>query len=215
MEQVFVKLPGAKEFFTQEAYRTLCANLRFCGQDVKVIAFTSCTENEGSSTVSLHTAKSLAEQGKRVLFVDADLRRSAIAGRNAKVKNVWGLSQVLSGKAKLEECLYVTQYPTLHLIFAGKCPSNPTELLSSRYFTVLIEKSREIYDYVIIDTPPLGDVIDAAVIAHICDGTVIVLNCGKVRYSQLNAVVSQLKSSGSRILGLVRNDHRKGKHNRG
>lgn len=206
MEQINIKLPGTKDFFTQEAYKTLRTNLQFCGQDVKVIAFTSCSENEGKSTVSLHTAMSLAELGKKVLFVDADLRKSVIAGRNAQVKNALGLSQVLTGMVKLEDCMYMTQHPNLHVLFAGKYPPNPVELLSSRYFALLIETSRTIYDYIIIDTPPLGIVIDAAVIAPLCDGTVLVVNCGKVRHSQLHEVIAQLKKTGSRILGLVRNN---------
>ena len=81
MEAIELKIPGTDDFFTQEAYKVLRTNLQFCGQDVRVVAITSCDENEGKTTVSLHLAKSLAELGKKVLVIDADMRKSVMAGR--------------------------------------------------------------------------------------------------------------------------------------
>lgn len=209
MEQIKLKLPGADDFFTQEAYKSLRTNIQFCGQDVKIIAFTSCGENEGKTTVSLHVAKSLAELDKKVLLIDADMRKSVMAGRNTNAKNAAGLSQVLTGLRSISDCLYSTQYPRLHILFAGKYPPNPVELLNSQYFARLLEEARKIYDYVIVDTPPLGLVIDAAVIAPRCDGTVLVLNTGKAHYSKAREVITQLEKSGSKILGVVRNNFAK------
>lgn len=206
MEQIKIKLPGINDFFTQEAYKTLRTNLQFCGQDVQVIAFTSSGENEGKTMVSLHTAKSLAELGKSVLFIDADMRKSVLAGRNTNAKNVSGLCEVLTGMKVVADCIYETQQPRLHLMFAGKYPPNPVELLGGKYFAKLIEEARNVYDYIIIDTPPLGLVIDAAVIAPHCDGTVLVVNCGKTRYRHVHEVIDQLERSGSKILGVVRNN---------
>lgn len=205
MEKITINLPGSEDFFVQEAYKTLRTNLQFCGQDIKVIAFTSCGENEGKSTISLHTAKSLAEQGKRVLLIDADMRKSVMAGRNAKVQRVCGLCEILTGMKSVSDCLYTTQFPTLDILFSGKYPPNPVELLGSVYFSKLVKASRDVYDYIIIDTPPLGMVIDAAVIAQVCDGTVLVMSNGMVRYGQAKAVIAQLEKSGSKILGVVRN----------
>ena len=82
IEPITLNLPGKGEYFTQEAYKTLRTNIQFCGQNIKVIAITSVHENEGKSTVSLHIGKSFAELGKRVLVIDADMRKSVIAGRN-------------------------------------------------------------------------------------------------------------------------------------
>ena len=206
MEQITLKLPGSEDFFTQEAYKTLRTNLQFCGQDIKVIAVTSCGENEGKSTISLHIAKSLAEQDKRVLVIDADMRKSVMAGRNTSAKRVSGLSEILTGMKNVSECLYVTQYPRLHILFSGKYPPNPVELLGSRYFAKLLEESRKAYDYVIVDTPPLGMVIDAAVVAPLCDGTVLVMNNGNVRYRHAKEVIAQLEKSNCKILGVVRNN---------
>lgn len=208
MNKISIKLPGENDFFTQEAYKVLRTNLQFCGQDIQVIAITSCNENEGKTTVALHLARSLAELGKEVLLIDADMRKSVLAGRNSNAKDIVGLSELLTGMVALGEALYQTQYPTLQLIFAGKYPPNPVELLNGKYFSALIEETRKAYQYVIIDTPPLGRVIDAAVVAPNCDGTVLVVG-NSTRYRQAQDVVAQLKKSGSKILGVVRNNTKK------
>lgn len=208
MNKISIKLPGDNDFFTQEAYKVLRTNLQFCGQDIQVIAITSCNENEGKTTVALHLARSLAELGKEVLLIDTDMRKSVLAGRNSNAKDVVGLSELLTGMVALGEALYQTQYPTLQLIFAGKYPPNPVELLSGKYFSALIKGTRKAYQYVIIDTPPLGRVIDAAVVAPNCDGTVLVVG-NSTRYRQAQDVVEQLKKSGSKILGVVRNNTKK------
>ena len=208
MNKISIKLPGDNDFFTQEAYKVLRTNLQFCGQDIQVIAITSCNENEGKTTVALHLARSLAELGKEVLLIDTDMRKSVLAGRNSNAKDVVGLSELLTGMVALGEALYQTQYPTLQLIFAGKYPPNPVELLNGKYFSALIKETRKAYQYVIIDTPPLGRVIDAAVVAPNCDGTVLVVG-NSTRYRQAQDVVEQLKKSGSKILGVVRNNKKK------
>lgn len=205
MERTVLKLAGADDFFTQEAYKALRTNLQFCGQDIQIVAMTSSHENEGKTTVTLNLAKSLAELGKKVLIIDADMRKSVMAGRHSKVKNPPGLSEVLTGMVKLKDALFITQMENLHIIFAGKYPPNPVELLSGRYFAGLLEETRKVYDYVLIDTPPLGQVIDAAVIAPVCDGTILVMAENAVGCKEAQYVVDQLKMSGSKILGVVRN----------
>ena len=120
MNKISIKLPGDNDFFTQEAYKVLRTNLQFCGQDIQVIAITSCNENEGKTTVALHLARSLAELGKEVLLIDTDMRKSVLAGRNSNAKDVVGLSELLTGMVALGEALYQTQYPTLQLIFAER-----------------------------------------------------------------------------------------------
>lgn len=209
METIKLKLPGTNDYFTQEAYKVLRTNLQFCGQDVRVIAVTSCNENEGKTTVSLQIAKSLAELGKQVLVIDADMRKSVMAGRNTNAKNVVGLSEVLTGMVKLGDAFYSTQYPNLQIVFAGQYPPNPVELLSGKYFKALLAETRKVYQYVIVDTPPLGLVIDAAVVAPNCDGTILVIGNTTVRYRQAQNVVAQLEKSGSKVLGVVRNNTKK------
>ena len=209
METIKLNLPGSNDFFTQEAYKVLRTNLQFCGQDVRVVEITSCNENEGKTTVALQLARSLAELEKQVLVIDADMRKSVMAGRNTTAQNVVGLSEILTGMAKLEDAIYPTESPYLHLIFSGKYPPNPVELLSGKYFAALLEETKKVYQYVIIDTPPLGSVIDAAVFAPNCDGTILVIGNNTVRYRQAQDVVAQLKKSGSKILGVVRNNTKK------
>ena len=125
MEKTTIKLPGKNNFFIQEAYKVLRTNLQFCGNDVHVVALTSCNENEGKTVITLSLGKSLAELDKKVLVVDADMRKSVIAGRNTTVKNAVGLSELLTGQISLNDCVYVTQYESLHILFAGKYPPNP------------------------------------------------------------------------------------------
>lgn len=213
MKTTTLKLPGKNDFFTQEAYKVLRTNLQFCGQDIHTVAITSCNENEGKTTVTLQLAKSLAELGKKVLVIDADMRKSVMAGRNTTIRDTVGLSEVLTGMEGLRECICGTQYPTLQIMFSGTYPPNPVELLSGKYFSALLKETKKVYDYVLVDTPPLGSVIDAAVVAAMCDGTILVLGNNKVYYRQAQEVVEQLKKGGCKILGVVRNNTgRKGKN---
>ncbi len=192
-------------YFMREAFNTLRTNILFSGKDVKTIIFTSCIAHEGKTTVSFETAKSLSEANKRVLVIDADLRKSVTATRYIKERGICGLSQILSGQVELSQALYHTQYPGLDVIFAGPFPPNPTELVGNAAFKELLDSVRPIYDYVIIDAPPLGLVIDAAIMANVCDGAVIVINQGNVKYRMAQDVKNQLQKSNCRILGVVLN----------
>lgn len=214
MESTVLNLSAYDNFYTQEAYKTLRTNLLFCGRDVQIIAVTSHWENEGKTTVALNLAKSLTELGKRVLIIDADMRKSVMAGRHTKAKNPAGLSEILTGIVKLSDGLYTTQYENLHMIFSGKYPPNPVELLGGKYFPMLLEETRKVYDYVIVDTPPLGQVIDAAVLAPFCDGTLLVMESHLIRQKHAKSLINQLNKSGSKILGVVRNNIGDGKQHR-
>ncbi len=205
MNSMKLNLPGADDFSIQEAYKALRTNLQFCGQDVKIIGITAYGENEGKTIVSLQTAKSFAELNKKVLLIDADMRKSVMAARNTTAVTKCGLSEYLSGQASFEDCLWVTDAPTFHVMFAGQFPPNPVELLNSAHFKALLEKVRAEYDYVIIDTPPLGRVIDAAVISPICDGCAVVVGDENLKYKQLTETLEQLTKSGCRILGVIKN----------
>ena len=214
MESTVLNLSAYDNFYTQEAYKTLRTNLLFCGRDVQIIAVTSHWENEGKTTVALNLAKSLTELGKRVLIIDADMRKSVMASRHTKAKNPAGLSEILTGIVKLSDGLYTTQYENLHMIFSGKYPPNPVELLGGKYFPMLLEETRKVYDYVIVDTPPLGQVIDAAVLAPFCDGTLLVMESHLIRQKYAKSLINQLNKSGSKILGVVRNNIGDGKQHR-
>lgn len=193
------------DYRTNESYKSLRTNLQFCGSDVKVIIFTSCTPNEGKSRVTFNLANSLAQSGKRVILVDADLRKSVLIGRYRVTQEVKGLSEYLSGQDKLEEVICQTNVENLHVIFSGHVPPNPAELLGHELYKQMIANLREEYDYVLVDTPPLGIVIDSAVAAIQADGAVIVIQNNATSYKFVQNVKKQLEQSGCRILGAVLN----------
>lgn len=195
----------SKDYRTNEAYKTLRTNLEFSGSDKRSIVLTSSTPNEGKSTVSLGLSMSLAESGKKVLLVDADLRKSVLMGRHRVMEEVKGLSHYLSGQANLTDVVCATQNEGLFIIFAGVVPPNPSELLGSDRFQELIDKAKREYDYVIIDAPPLGSVIDAAVIAKACDASVLVVAANTVSYKFVRTVKSQMEKTDCPILGVVLN----------
>lgn len=188
-----------------EAFKSLRANIEFCGKDQRVIAITSCTPNEGKSSVSMNLAASLAETGKRVMLIDADLRKSVLLGKLGISERILGLTNFLAGQCQLNDVICKTNYLTLDLILAGPVPPNPAELLGSQTFGKLIEHLRNYYDYVIIDTPPLGSVTDAAIVAQKCDGAVLVVAAHMVNYKFVQKQLEQLKMTKCKILGSVLN----------
>ncbi len=193
----------------RESLRELRTNIRFCGDDIKTILFTSVSPNEGKSTVVMDFARSLIEAENKVLVIDCDMRKSVLVGRHRAKRadggRILGLSHFLSGQKSLEEVVYQTQFANLMMIFAGPSVVNPTELLENRYYSELIESMRGLFDYVLIDSAPLGAAIDAAVIAKECDGAIIVISQGEVSSRSVVSVRKQLEASGVRILGAVLN----------
>ena len=205
METVSINKITRKNFQLEEAYKTLRSNIQFSGSDVKVIGFTSSQPDEGKSSVSLNLAVSMAELGKKVMFIDGDLRKSVLLGRYRINKPINGLTHYLSGLNSLNQIIYSANVDNLHLIFSGQIPPNPSELLNSKVFSELISDLRKEYDYIIIDTPPLGSVIDAAIIAQNCDGMILVVESNSVSYKFVQKVKEQLDKSDAKILGVVLN----------
>ena len=193
------------DFKTKEAYKTLRTNVQFCGNDVKIISLTSCVPNEGKSMVSFNLAISMAETGKKVLFIDADLRKSVLIGRYKINKAIKGLTQYLSGVEQLDDVRYSTNVKNMDLILSGPVPPNPAELLNNEKFTELLETERKEYDYVIIDTPPIGQVIDPAIVAQQTDGVIFLISQANISYKYAQKQIEQMRKSGCRILGAVLN----------
>lgn len=198
-------------YSVEESFKTIRANLLFCGTDHKAVLMTSCQPGEGKTTVTAGLACSLSDIGKKVLLIDADLRRSTLMTRLAPslCGEVAGMSEYLSGQASLDDVLYGTQYDCLSVIFAGRFPPNPAELCASERFRSLLEEMRREYDYILIDTAPVGVVIDAAMIAPYCDGAVLVLSLGHGTSKAVQAAQQQIEKSGCRMMGVILNDPRR------
>ena len=205
MRTVEMDFGDTSNYFVREAFSTLRTNILFSGKNVKVIVVTSCMAHEGKTTISFEMSKSLAEANKKVLVIDADLRKSVTVSRYTKERGVCGLSQVLSGQIPLDQAIYRTQVPGLDIVFAGPYPPNPAELVGCPVFKEILDTVRDDYDYIIIDAPPLGLVIDAAIMASVCDGAVVVINQGMNKYRVAQDVKEQLSKSGCRILGVILN----------
>lgn len=195
------KLPYSQE----EAFNSLRTNLWFCGKDVRVVAVTSCMPNDGKTSVCFNLCRSIAESGKRVLFIDADMRKSVVAGRYRIGNAINGLSHLLSGQAEADDTVCETNIENMYMVLAGPVPPNPSELLSSEVFHEFVEQAKEQYDYIIIDTPPLGSVIDAAVVSKVCDGICMVISANMISYRLAQKVKEQLEKGDCRILGVILN----------
>ncbi len=205
MQTVALNRSMKDDYNYNEAVKTLRTNLQFCGNGIRVIMMTSSLPDEGKSDVSFALASSLAQIGKKTLLIDADIRKSILVSRYQLDQEVCGLSQYLSGQKNMDEIIYGTSVEHLHLIFSGPYSPNPAELLEEDLFGSMIKQLRDQYDYVIIDTPPMGNLIDGAIVATQCDGAVMVVESGAVSYRLVQRVKSQLEKSGCRILGAVLN----------
>lgn len=192
-------------FRINEEIKVLRSNLEFCGDEKRVIAVTSCIPNEGKSSITVLLAKSFAESGKKVLLVDADMRKSVMMHRIEMDGPTKGLSHWLSGQVELKETITPTNTPNMYMVLSGPTPPNPAELLGNNRFQMMITAARKVYDYVLIDTPPLGSVIDSAVIAKNCDGVALIIASDAVSYHLAQNVVDQLKKTECPILGVILN----------
>ena len=201
MKKLVMDLPEINDYRMVEGLNQLKTNLAFCGKDIKVITMTSSVPNEGKSSISLSLSRTLAESGKKILMVDADLRKSVMAARYHIQGIDKGLSHYLTGQAEVEDIIY----EGLCITVAGPLSPDPTSILDSEQFEQFIENVRDMFDYVIIDAPPLGVVIDAVIIGKYTDGAVIVIEQGVIKRKIVQDVIKQLKRGEVRILGAVLN----------
>ena len=197
--------PRRENYFYEEALKTLRTNIEFTGKSVKTILLTSCFPNEGKSDICMQLAIEIGKAGKKVLLIDADMRKSAYVTRYRVRKAIKGLSQYLSGQASEEEIRYTTNFQNVDIIFAGPVAPNPSELLGDPSMGELLADVRDKYDYILIDSPPMMNIIDAAVLARVCDGAILVIESGRVSYKEAQRVLDQLQKSQCRILGAVLN----------
>lgn len=197
-----------------EAYRTLRTNIQYSSFDkeIKSIVVTSAEAAEGKSTVSGNLALSFAQNEKKVIIVDCDLRKPSVH-KNFKVSNLEGLSDVLVGKVKLDDVVQ-KRNDNLFIITSGKIPPNPSEMLSSKAMTDLIEILKTKYDLIILDTAPIGAVTDAQIISTKVDGTIIVVRANRTKRDIVVSAKESLEKVGANILGCVLHavENKKGKY---
>ena len=197
--------PRKTDYMYEEAIKTLRTNIQFAGRNVKCILLTSCFPNEGKSDVIFQLAREIGNMGKKVVLVDADIRKSTFASRYRIGRPVKGLSHYLCGTKEAEEICYSTNYDNMDIIFAGSMVPNPSELLEETALADLIQYLRERYDYILIDTPPVVDMADAAIVAKWCDGAILVIEDGRVSYRIAQKAKKKLAQTGCKILGAVLN----------
>jgi succinoglycan biosynthesis transport protein ExoP len=190
-----------------EACRVIRTNLLFLSPDepFQTIMVASSDPREGKTTVAISLAITLAQSGKRVLLVDTDLRRPRVH-KAFGVRPPVGITSVLVNEATLEEAVMETDIENLQVLACGPIPPNPAELLHSNRFQDLLDQLKEKYDRIVFDTPPVGAVTDALVIGPQLDGTILVTRARKTVRARARSVLSQLRSLGTRIAGVVLND---------
>ncbi|MGN1367828.1 MAG: CpsD/CapB family tyrosine-protein kinase [Aristaeellaceae bacterium] len=209
MKRIEISQFPALTFAGQEAFNTLCTNLSFAGEGIRRIMITSSHPSEGKSYLGMHLMRTMAQYGKRVVLVDADFRRSLIGQRYGlrfpDGRNREGLAHFLAGLADEEQVVYETSIPNALLVPVGREVSNPMALLTSGRFGQLLDHLAERVDYVLVDAPPIGTVVDAAEIAKFCDGTLLVVSYNNVTRREVLAARAQLEQTGCPILGTVLN----------
>lgn len=195
-----------------EAYRALRTSIQFASidRDIKTLVITSTNPSEGKSSVAINLGVVIAQTGKKVLLIDADMRNPSLF-RNLGIDNTEGLSTFLLKNESLEK--YIRQYSVnnFFILPSGPPPPNPSELLASERMRQFISKLKEGYDFIIFDSPPLLPVTDAAVLSRSCDGAVLIVRSNKTIIEAAHRVKTILENLKVNVLGVVITDvdHRK------
>lgn len=197
----------ALPFDVAEALNQLRINLGFSGDQMKTIMITSSTPNEGKSFIAMNLWRMMAEVGMKTLLIDCDLRNSSLRTKYgiSSEEKITGIVHYLSGKAELSDAVYQTNYPNGYLMPLSTTVANPTILLEGPKFAAMMKSFRDSYDYILVDTPPLGNVADALNIATHCDGTLLVVRSGEVPRKLVKNSVEMLKRTDKPLLGMVLN----------
>lgn len=190
---------------TEEYYNALCTNIQLSGDKLKVISVTSVNPGEGKSTTSINISWSFARAGYKTLLIDGDIRNSVMSGVFKSREKITGLTEFLSGTTDLSHGLCDTNIENLFVVQSGSVSPNPTALLQSKNFNDMIETLRKYFDYIIVDTAPIGIVIDAAIITQKCDASILVTATGEANKRDVQKAKQQLDQTGKPFLGVVLN----------
>lgn len=188
-----------------ETYRAIRTNIQFAGagKQMKYIAFTSSIPGEGKSTTISNIALTMAQDGKKVVIIDNDLRKP----RQHKLFGLLnkGLTNIISMGASIDDVVNKDVFPNFDVITSGPIPPNPSELLGSEKMTSILKEIGERYDYVFLDLPPVLAVTDAAIIGNIADGVVLVVRSGLISPEEASESKRRLEAGHANILGVVLN----------
>ncbi|WP_371321672.1 CpsD/CapB family tyrosine-protein kinase [Robertmurraya korlensis] len=189
-----------------EQYRLIRNNIHFSSVDNELssILITSAEPSEGKSTTAANLAIVLAQKGKRVILVDADLRKPTIHYAFS-LSNKEGLTTVLTKDCTLETAIMRTEVAYLDVLTSGPIPPNPSELLDSKSMEIVMKELKGLYDYIVYDTPPILAVADSQNIANKCDGVVMVISSGETRRDRAIKAKELIEKAGSKMLGVVIN----------
>ena len=187
-----------------EAYKTLRTNIQFyqANTEIKTLVITSSGPNEGKSTTIFNLGNTLAENGRKVLIIDCDLRKPTL-NKMYNIHNDKGLTNLLATKIDISEVIVKSSFPGVDFITSGTIPPNPSEILNSKSMEFYLKSFRESYDYIILDTPPICIVTDAQILAGKCDGTLLVVASGQTDKNKLLYAKSLLDKVSANILGCI------------
>lgn len=188
-----------------EAIRSVRTNIQFSDIDNKkrVIAMTSSKPSEGKTTVLYSIAKSFAENGNSVALLDFDLRMPKV-GKVAGIETNMGLTNVITGKVELDRALIKDQYEeNLFVMLSGPVPPNPAEILASNHVKELIEELSKRFDYVFLDTPPVGLFTDASIVSTYCDGVIFAIKSNDTKKEEVSHALENLNKVKGKVLGAV------------
>lgn len=191
-------------FAVIEGYKIARTNLMFslAAYERKCVAFTSWSKGEGKSTATANMAISLSKMGKKVILIDADLRKPNIHNL-MKLNNDSGFSEVVGKFKQLDEVINSEVLPCLDIVTSGPIPPNPSELLGSVQMKDIFEKLEERYDYILFDTPPMGLVTDALMLKNYIAGYAVVVRERSTTHGDIENLIQNIKLAGSQILGFI------------
>ncbi|WP_017379313.1 CpsD/CapB family tyrosine-protein kinase [Paenisporosarcina sp. TG-14] len=205
LERQLITIDSPRSPITEQ-YRTLRTNIEFSSfdQEYKTILVTSSSPGEGKSTTVSNLAVAFAQQGKKVLLIDTDLRKPTVH-YTFNLKNVKGLTNVITKQATLTDVIQPTEVEHLTILTCGPIPPNPAELLGSEAMSQFIELAKTQYDIVLFDTPPILAVADTQILANKVDGTILVISSGNTEQEAARKSKDLLASAKGKIIGAVLN----------
>ncbi|GAB1793256.1 CpsD/CapB family tyrosine-protein kinase [Priestia megaterium] len=190
-----------------EQFRVVRTSIQFSSvdTDIRSVVITSPNPGEGKSTVAANLAIVFAQQGKRILLIDSDLRKPTVH-YTFRIENLIGLSNILTRQSSLEKAVKTTRQENLWVLTSGPIPPNPAELLSSSNMSALLEQVKNEYDFVIFDSPPVLNVTDAQILSNSTDGVILVISSGKTQKDSGKKAKELLENAKAKILGVVLNN---------